>query len=44
MRQIQNNTHIKCSMSSARRASRAEPEDGELRGRIISEQLGRVDV
>ena len=36
----QNNTYVKCQMTQARRASRADPEDGELRGKIISETLG----
>jgi len=33
----QNNTYVKCQMTKARRASRAEPEAGELRGKIISQ-------
>ena len=36
----QNNTYVKCQMTKARRASRAEPEAGELRGKIISQMLG----
>ena len=36
----QNNTYVKCSMTQARRASRADPQDGELRGQIISAILG----
>eukprot|EP00913_Durusdinium_trenchii_P015745 g14796.t1 len=40
--QVLNNTYVKCGMSAARRASRAEPEDGELRGKIISEHLGEI--
>lgn len=40
----QNNTYVKCQMTQARRASRADPEDGELRGKIISEILGQERI
>eukprot|EP00439_Symbiodinium_sp_Y106_P012060 s2756_g1.t2 len=37
--QVQNNSYVKCSMTSPRRASREAPAAGELLGRIISENV-----
>ncbi|CAJ1408226.1 unnamed protein product [Effrenium voratum] len=36
---VQNNSYVKCAMSAPRRAARKEPEEGELRGQIISENV-----
>ncbi|CAE7463324.1 unnamed protein product [Symbiodinium natans] len=37
--QAQNNSYVKCTMTTPRRAAREDPQEGELLGRIISETV-----